>query len=61
MTKVPATIRRAKTSRCRLMDLTTRNAQVLTKLLGGQGTINVSSWSPDSRYVAFVSYQLIPQ
>jgi ABC-type transport system involved in cytochrome bd biosynthesis fused ATPase/permease subunit len=29
----------------RLMDLTTRNAQVLTKLFGGQGTINVSSWS----------------
>jgi Tol biopolymer transport system component len=45
----------------RLMDLTTRNVKVLTKLFGGQGTINVSSWSPNSRYIAFVSYRLIPQ
>ena len=28
----------------------------LGKLFGGQGTINVSSWSPDSRAVAYVSY-----
>jgi TolB protein len=33
--------------------------QVLAKLFGGQGTINVPSWSPDSRQVAFVSYRLI--
>ena len=33
--------------------------QVLTKLFGGQGTINVPSWSPDSKNVAFVSYRLI--
>ncbi len=32
--------------------------KVLTKLFGGQGTINVPSWSPDSRNVAFVSYRL---
>ena len=32
---------------------------VLAKLFGGQGTINVPSWSPDSRRIAFVSYQLI--
>jgi WD40 repeat protein len=30
--------------------------QVLGKLFGGQGTINVPSWSPDSRRLAFVSY-----
>lgn len=30
----------------------------LVKLFGGQGTINVNSWSPDSRQIAFVSYQL---
>jgi Tol biopolymer transport system component len=30
---------------------------VLAKLFGGQGTINVPSWSPDSRKLAFVSYQ----
>ena len=33
---------------------------VLAKLFGGQGTINVPSWSPDSKQVAFVSYQLVP-
>ena len=32
--------------------------QVLAKLFGGQGTINVPSWSPDSRRLAFVSYQV---
>ncbi|GHT40837.1 hypothetical protein AGMMS49965_09720 [Bacteroidia bacterium] len=30
----------------------------LVQFLGGQGTINVNSWSPDSRRVAFVSYRL---
>ena len=29
--------------------------RVLANLYGGQGTINVPSWSPDSKYVAFVS------
>jgi TolB protein len=33
---------------------------VLATLFGGQGTINVPSWSPDSRQVAFVSYELLP-
>lgn len=32
--------------------------KTLAKLFGGQGTINVNSWSPDSRYVAFVSYRI---
>lgn len=32
---------------------------VLAKLYGGQGTINVPSWSPDSQQLAFVSYQLV--
>ena len=30
-------------------------AKVIAYLYGGQGTINVPSWSPDGRYVAFVS------
>ncbi|MCL2058079.1 MAG: hypothetical protein FWH01_03330 [Oscillospiraceae bacterium] len=30
----------------------------LAELFGGQGTINVNSWSPDSRKIAFVSYRL---
>jgi Tol biopolymer transport system component len=29
--------------------------RVIAYLYGGQGTINVPSWSPDSRYIAFVS------
>ncbi|MCX5645520.1 MAG: hypothetical protein NTZ17_12725 [Phycisphaerae bacterium] len=33
-------------------------SQVLAELFGGQGTINVPSWSPDSRRLAFVSYRL---
>ncbi len=33
---------------------------VLATLFGGQGTINVPSWSPDSREIAFVSYALVP-
>jgi TolB protein len=33
---------------------------ILAKLFGGQGTINVPSWSPDSKQLAFVSYELIP-
>src|SRR6266567_4409029 len=33
---------------------------VLAKLFGGQGTINVPSWSPDSKQLAFVSYLVVP-
>ena len=33
-------------------------SQVLTELFGGQGTLNVNSWSPDSRHFAYVSYRL---
>ncbi|HEY0043975.1 MAG TPA: hypothetical protein VGB62_05425 [Allosphingosinicella sp.] len=33
--------------------------RVLTKLFGGQGTINVPSWSPDGQSIAFVSYRLV--
>ncbi len=32
--------------------------RVLVKLFGGQGTLNVNSWSPDSKKIAFVSYRL---
>ena len=44
----------------RVMPLAGGKIEVLAKLFGGQGTINVPSWSPDSLRVAFVSYQLIP-
>jgi TolB protein len=50
----------------RLMSLSEQNSTdkkitVLAKLFGGQGTINVPSWSPDSKQVAFVSYMLVPE
>ena len=44
----------------RVMALADKKITVLAKLFGGQGTINVPSWSPDSKRLAFVSYMLIP-
>jgi Tol biopolymer transport system component len=44
----------------RMMTLKDGKITVLAKLLGGQGTINVSSWSPDGLKLAFVSYEQIP-
>ena len=43
----------------RLMSLKDGKITELVKLFGGQGTINVPSWSPDSKQVAFVSYKLL--
>ena len=43
----------------RLMPVGGGPIHFLAKVFGGQGTINVPSWSPDSRHVAFVSYQLV--
>lgn len=40
----------------RLYDLNTNEIKTLCKFIGGQGTINVPSWSPDSKHFAFVSY-----
>lgn len=34
--------------------------QVLTTFFGGQGTINVNSWSPDSKRFAYVVYEPLP-
>jgi TolB protein len=45
----------------RLMNLATGAVDVLAKLFGGQGTIDVPSWSPNSQYLAFVSYQIVPK
>jgi TolB protein len=33
--------------------------QVLADIFGGQGTINVNSWAPDSKRFAFVSYEFL--
>jgi aryl-phospho-beta-D-glucosidase BglC (GH1 family) len=43
----------------RIMALASKKIDVLGRFFGGQGTINVPSWSPDGRKIAFVSYQLI--
>lgn len=39
----------------RLMSIEGGPAKVIAYVYGGQGTINVPSWSPDSRRIAFVS------
>ena len=43
----------------RISDLPGGAARVLVELFGGQGTMNVPSWSPDSQMIAFVTYQLV--
>lgn len=40
----------------RLMNIKTGQLRELARFTGGQGTINVPSWSPDSKSFAFVSY-----
>lgn len=39
----------------RLMPVSGGAPKTIAHLYGGQGTINVPSWSPDSKYIAFVS------
>lgn len=46
-----------KQVKLRLLDVSNGSLRDLTQpFFGGQGTINVPSWSPDSRRVAFVEY-----
>ena len=42
----------------RIMPAEGGEPKTLAKLFGGQGTINVHSWAPDSKRFAFVSYRL---
>ena len=37
--------------------VTDATPQVVTEFTGGQGTINVNSWAPDSRRFAYVTYE----
>lgn len=46
-----------KDVKLRLRDMKTGEIKTLRGLFGGQGTINVPSWSPDSKRFAFVSYE----
>lgn len=43
----------------RIMPMSGGEPRVLAYLFGGQGTINVPSWSPDSKWVSFVSYRFV--
>ena len=42
----------------RLMSSEGGDFKVIAEFFGGQGTINVNSWSPDNKTIAFVSYRL---
>ncbi|GHT07602.1 hypothetical protein FACS189432_01550 [Bacteroidia bacterium] len=42
----------------RLMPAAGGEPKTVVKLFGGQGTINVNSWAPDSKRLAFVSYRI---
>ena len=42
----------------RLMSANGGEYKTIVKLFGGQGTINVNSWAPDNKTIAFVSYKL---
>lgn len=47
-----------KQVKLRLLDLKTKQIKDLTKpFYGGQGTINVNSWSPDGKWIAYVRYR----
>ena len=43
----------------RIMPSAGGEPKTVVKLFGGQGTINVNSWAPDGRRLAFVSYKII--
>ena len=43
----------------RMMDADGGNDRTLVRFFGGQGSINVNSWAPDSRRLAFVSYEIL--
>ena len=43
----------------RIMPVEGGEPRILATLFGGQGTINVPSWSPDSEELAFISYRLV--
>ncbi|WP_075351741.1 DPP IV N-terminal domain-containing protein [Algoriphagus marinus] len=46
-----------KDVKLRLFDVETKEIKDLTPVLyGGQGTINIHSWSPDGDWIAFVRY-----
>jgi Tol biopolymer transport system component len=57
--KVPSLAAPTQPCMLRLLPLGGGPVEELARLVGGQGTINAPSWSPDSRELAFVSYEMI--
>lgn len=48
-----------KNVKLRMMDLKTQKIEDITDVFyGGQGTLNVNSWSPDCKKIAFVRYKI---
>ena len=45
----------------RLMPRSGGKPKVVATTFGGQGTLNVPSWSPDSKQIAFVSYRYVQE
>ncbi|MFZ0304138.1 MAG: hypothetical protein WAL75_15715 [Terracidiphilus sp.] len=43
-----------------LLSTSDGSIRVLTSFVGGDGSMNVPSWSPDSKSLAFVSYDFLP-
>ena len=43
------------------MSLPDGHIRDLVSLIGGSGTMNVPSWAPDSKHLAFVSYRVAGQ
>lgn len=43
----------------RMMSANGGEPKTIVELFGGQGTINVNSWSPDSKQFAYVSYEVV--
>ena len=37
-----------------------KSVRTLASIFGGSGTMNVPSWAPDSKHLAFVSYEVLP-
>lgn len=44
----------------RILSTADNKIRVLTTLVGGNGSMNVANWSPDSKRLAFVGYDLLP-
>lgn len=45
----------------RLMNMKDRSIRDIVALTGGSGTMNVPSWAPDSKHLAFVGYRVAEQ